>query len=400
MHESRLVGAWGDASVYLAQFDTCDRFVRVIHSTSHRSWWRRLALSAVAPVAFTVIYSMQVALAGKVTWTQALREEAVFCGMWWILGALVFALCSWLHRAPTSRWRISAGIFAGVIGVLVLEPTILIASHLVGAWVTAMSSGVPAGLSNIIKGWPGIFVGHFGFNIVLYAAIVVAWHALTYYRDLQSRRLETAELAELLQRAQLQSLRSQLNPHFLFNTLHSIAELVHENPRLAEQMILRLSDLLRKALQSSSAQEVTLAEELDFVRGFLEIEQLRLGDRLTVTWEIAPDSLAARVPSLLLQPLVENAIQHGIAPSTRPGRIAIRARRDGEICELQVHDNGPGIHVNGSSRAGGIGLSNTKDRLARLYGQRGRFELINDEGLRVTIRLPFSPAQPAKSDVT
>jgi LytS/YehU family sensor histidine kinase len=160
-----------------------------------------------------------------------------------------------------------------------------------------MISGNSFDVAALAKTWPGVFLNLFGFNVIIYGGIVVAWYALTYYRDLQQRRLESAEMRALLQQAQLQALRSQLNPHFLFNTLHSIAELVHENPRLAEQMLLRLSELLRKALHSSGAQEVALAEELDFVKGYVEIEQLRLGERLRVTWDIAPDSLSARVPA-------------------------------------------------------------------------------------------------------
>ena len=351
---------------------------------------RQLVRSAVVPVAFTIIYAMQLVLIGKDTLGHALGQEAIFCGIWWILGALIFGLCARLHLEPPSRRRVVAGLFAGAVGVLFLEPSFIIASRLVVGWMSALISGHPIDAAEMAKAWPGLFVNHLGFSIILYGGIVVAWHALTYYRDLQHRRLESAEMAALLQQAQLQALRSQLNPHFIFNTLHSIAELVHENPRLAEQMLLRLSELLRKALHSSGAQEVALAEELDFVKGYVEIEQLRLGERLSVTWDIAPDSLTARVPSMLLQPLIENAIQHGIAPSTRPGTLVIRAHRDGDFFEVQVQDNGSGLAVNGSDRQGGVGLANTSDRLQRLYGERQSFELINDQGLRVNVRLPFS----------
>lgn len=362
------------------------------------SRWRRLALSAVVPVALTLIYATQLTLTGKESWSQALGQEAIFCGMWWLIGVLIFQLCTWLHREPSSRRRLVLGLMVGAIGVMLLEPTLLVGIRIVVGAIKAMMAGQSFDLAAMAQTWRGVFLNHLGFNALISAGIVAAWYAVTYYRDLQERRLETAELATLLQQAQLQALRSQLNPHFLFNTLHSIAELVHENPRLAEQMLLRLSELLRKALHSSGAPEVSLAEELDFVKGYLEIEQLRLGDRLSVSWDIAPDALTARVPSLLLQPLIENAIQHGIAPSTRPGALAIRARRDGDCFEVQVHDNGPGLAVNGSDRRGGIGLANTSDRLQRLYGERQRFELINDHGLRVNVRLPFSVMSPKGAD--
>jgi hypothetical protein len=356
---------------------------------------RRLALSAVFPVALTVIYTTQAVLTGKQPWDQALGQETVFCSTWWLVGLLVFQLCAWLHREPRSRGRVVAGLFAGALGVLFLEPCFLVGCRLAVARAGAALSGHSFDAAAITGTWSAVVLSLFGFNLLIYGGIVLAWYALAYYRDSQRRKLESAEMRGLLQQAQLQALRSQLNPHFLFNTLHSIAELVHENPRLAEQMLLRLSELLRKALRSSGAQEVPLADELDFARDYLEVEQLRLGDRLSVTWDIGAESYQARVPSLLLQPLIENAIQHGIAPSTRPGILVIRARRDGDFLEVQVHDNGSGLAPNGSDRRGGVGLANTSDRLQRLYGDRHRFVLISDQGFRVNVRLPFSMISPA-----
>jgi LytS/YehU family sensor histidine kinase len=291
------------------------------------------------------------------------------------------------------------GLMIGAMIAIVLQPSLFLGGQVVASRLHLLGSHPPLDLPAAEKSWAGTFLALFGFNLLIYGAVVVAWYAVTYYRDLQDRRVEAAELQGLLQQAQLHALRSQLNPHFLFNTLHSIAELVHENPRLAEQMLLRLSELLRKALHSSAAQEIALTEELDFVKGYLEIEQLRLGDRLSVVWDISPDSRGARIPSLLLQPLVENAIQHGIAPSSQPGRLSIHTRRDGDFLEVQIHDNGSGLPVNGSAGRNGIGLANTRDRLQRLYGPCQRFELINDRGLRVTVRLPFSLAPREGSNV-
>jgi hypothetical protein len=347
-------------------------------------------LSAAVPAASTVIYAMQLVLSGKESWAHAFAQEAVFSGTWWFLGVLIFRLCGWLHREPYSISRVVLGLLAGSVGVLILQPCLIIAGSLVASWANEMVARRSYDWTEIVKTWPGLFLNLLGIGIIIYGGIVTAWHALTYHRGLQQERLESAELQALLRQAQLQALRSQLNPHFLFNTLHSIAELVHENPQLAEQMLLRLSALLRKALVSSGAQEVPLGEELEFVKGYVEIEQLRLGDRLRVTWEIAPDSLKALVPSLLLQPLVENAIQHGVAPSTIPGTLLICTRRNGEFFELQVHDSGAGLAVDGADRPGGVGLANTRDRLQRLYGERQQFELTNDKGLRVNVRLPYS----------
>jgi sensor histidine kinase YesM len=230
-----------------------------------------------------------------------------------------------------------------------------------------------------------------GFNLPIYAGLVLAWHAMTYYAELRDRQVKAMELESLLHQAQLQTLRSQLNPHFLFNTLHSIAELVHQDPVLAEQLILRLGELLRQVLRSPTEQEVALAEELDFIKGYVEIEQMRLGERLQVEWEIAPEALAIKVPSLILQPLIENAILHGVAATTRPGVLTIRASCDDRYLHLQVRDTGPGLSQDGKAHTG-IGLSNTQTRLQRLYGPGQRFELLNDNGLIVNIQIPLAPS--------
>jgi two-component system, LytTR family, sensor kinase len=234
----------------------------------------------------------------------------------------------------------------------------------------------------------GIAIQSAGINLAIYASFVLAWHAAIYYRESRDRQLKAMELESLLHQSQLQALRSQLNPHFLFNALHSIAELVHESPKLAEKLIVRLGELLRQVLQSSTLQEVSLADELDFIRGYVDIEQMRLGERLRVQWDVPPELLAARVPSLLLQPLVENAIQHGIAPTSKPGVLSIGARREDESLRLEVRDTGPGM-AQGVERLGGIGLVNTRARLLRLYGDRQTLELIGGEGLQVVVRIPF-----------
>jgi LytS/YehU family sensor histidine kinase len=181
----------------------------------------------------------------------------------------------------------------------------------------------------------------------------------------------------------------QLNPHFLFNCLHSISSLMHQDVEGADRMITQLADLLRAALANSDTQEVPLRQELDFLRRYLEIEQTRFGDRLAVTMEIAPETLDARVPNLILQPLVENAIRHGIEPHARAGRIELRARRlDGSLA-LEVQDSGAGLR--GAAAIEGVGLSNTRARLRELYGAAHQFDLQDgaDGGLRVRLRIPF-----------
>src|SRR4029079_2186861 len=176
----------------------------------------------------------------------------------------------------------------------------------------------------------------------------------------------------------LQALKMQLHPHFLFNTLNSISALLDEDVDAADQMLARLGDLLRMTLENSGAQEITLQEELEFLRCYLEIEQVRFNDRLTVDMKIEPATLDAQVPNLILQPIVENAIKHGIVSRIAPGRIEISAIRYGGSLKLQVRDNGPGLHP-GEASSGrvkeGLGLANTRARLEQRYRHDHRFEM-------------------------
>jgi sensor histidine kinase YesM len=171
--------------------------------------------------------------------------------------------------------------------------------------------------------------------------------------------------------------------------LHSIAELVRENPKVAEESIVRLGGLLRKSLDCPIRHEVPLAEEIEFVRSYLEIEQLRLGERLSIKWRLAPDAMEVAVPCMILQPLVENAIQHGLAES-EAGQIEITAWRTDDLLHVQVRDNGPGMTGEVAGTDGGIGLANTEARLRKAYGDRQHFEWRNDHGLVVSMRFPAS----------
>ncbi|MEO8428876.1 MAG: histidine kinase [Verrucomicrobiota bacterium] len=282
------------------------------------------------------------------------------------------------------------GLMLGVIGVSLLHPLLENSFKFAKDWIEwCFSPGAnqPGGIlskisSSVLKGS--------GTNPFMFAVLAIVWHAIRCSSDLLDWQLKSAELESRLRDAQLQALRSQLNPHFLFNTLHSIAELVHEDPDLAEQLVLRLGDLLRRALESSDQREVPLAEEIEFIKAYLDIEQMHLGDRLRVVWDVAPDVLVVKVPSLILQPLVENAIQHGIAASDQPGELRIRAQLDNGFRHLHVSDSGPGLQQRTEALKAGIGLSNTEARLRTIFGEQHRFELINDNGLSANMRLPIS----------
>ena len=226
--------------------------------------------------------------------------------------------------------------------------------------------------------------------------IGLAW-ALAYRHESEERALNTSQLETRLVEAQLQALQRQLHPHFLFNTLNTVSGLIRTDPDGADKMIDRLGDLLRMTLHKSGIQEVSLKEELDVLGKYVEIERTRFGNRLTIDMQVQPETLDAQVPSLVLQPLVENAIRHGIAPNARPGRIAVSAERENDELVLQVLDNGDGLppeRLMALNR--GVGLDNTRARLSHLYPDHFEFSFSNlDQGFGVTIRIPFEVQAPA-----
>ena len=230
----------------------------------------------------------------------------------------------------------------------------------------------------------------FYFNLFVYWAVISVTHAFDYYRRFHEREINTLDLERRLTQARLQALQMQLNPHFLFNTLHTISALMHKDVEAADRMISRLSLLLRYTLESTTAHEVPLQQELAFLDRYLEIEQTRFGPRLTVVRDIAPETLRAQVPNLLLQPLVENAIRHGIEPQAKPGQVRLLARRVDDQLRLEVRDNGVGL-PQGGLEAEGVGLANTRARLQQLYGDDQKIEFANaaDGGLVVSVSIPF-----------
>ena len=227
-------------------------------------------------------------------------------------------------------------------------------------------------------------------NLVIYLILVAATQGYLYYRRYRQGELRSAQLSAQLAEAQLQALRMQLHPHFLFNTLNAISTLVHKDPESADRMIARLSELLRLTIKNVGVQEVPLAQELEFLDRYLQIERTRFGDRLAVHMDIAPETLDASTPYLVLQPLVENAIRHGIASRAAPGCVTVRSSRDGGMLVLEVRDDGPGIQPGVAPRSG-VGISSTRARLDGLYGSSHRFEWKNGDqgGLIVTVAFPF-----------
>lgn len=228
------------------------------------------------------------------------------------------------------------------------------------------------------------------FELMIYGGVLGSGYAFSYYRRYREHELAAAQLQQQLLAAQLQALKMQLHPHFLFNLLNTITTLVRQQRNdTAVQMLAGLGDLLRYALAQEGKQFVSLEQELAFIEQYLELEQARFGDRLTVRMQIAADTLDAAVPNLILQPLVENAIRHGIARLTTAGTLEIKSRRVNGALHLQVSDNGPGLTL--SLPTSGLGLTNTSARLTAIYADDFEFTLHNDAGVTAKLVIPFRP---------
>jgi two-component system, LytTR family, sensor kinase len=355
--------------------------------------WRRAALlfggwTLVSVIFAAVSYAAAIGENNKeFGFVSALRLNLVQFYLWAILSPLLFKFS---RRFPIEfrplNFRNLLLYFPAVISFAGIHQTV----HLAILWsiTPRWRQQFPA----FIDCYRAYFAFGFYIDLIIASLIVVAVHALLYYQSFRASELAQSSLKTQLAQSQLRALKMQLHPHFLFNTLHSISSLVLEDPPKANSMIARLGDFLRLTLENSDQQLVTLKEETEFLRCYLDIEQVRFGDRLTVALELEPQTLSAQVPHLILQPVVENAIQHAIAPHATRGHINIEARRLNGLLRLEVRDNGPGITSN-SDWLGmkGVGLSNVRARLDQIYGSDFRFELINvrDGGLAVVMEIPF-----------
>jgi len=300
------------------------------------------------------------------------------------------------ERFPLQRlnWQrnISIHISASVVYALLYFGI----SGLISLLIWGQPAGPNASMARIKK----ILITEAQTEVLTYWAITVVGQAINFYRKYQRQellasqlQLKTSKLEASLTQAQLDALRMQLHPHFLFNTLNSISGLMLEDVDTANRMLIGLSDLLRISLENIGTNEVTLKQELEYLKIYLEIEHTRFQDRLTVSIDIGPDTLEAQVPNLILQPLVENAIRHGVMRRVSPGVINVCARRLNGMLELRVRDDGPGPALSQISK--GIGLSNTEERLTQLYGSNHRFELrpADGSGLEVAITIPYRTEQ-------
>jgi signal transduction histidine kinase len=323
--------------------------------------------------------------------------------LWSVTEVITWAALSpiilWLarrYRISRAAWRRGLAVqgLSGV-GFAVVQPAVQIAAgfFLFGASASGASFAELYRFSVVRK---------FHIDLLLYWMIVGLSHGIAYYRRYRDRELRASQLEARLAESQLEALRMQLRPHFLFNTLNSISALIDEDPRAASRMVARVGEFLRLTLETSGAQLATFEDELRFLRTYLEIEAIRFEDRLAVRYDVDPETLAARVPSMLMQPVVENAIKHGISKRDDDGRIEIRARTDAGRLRIDVRDNGPGLEETDRSADRGLGLANTRARLGNLYESGYSFELANDPdgGTVVRIDLPFTTSADDRDAAT
>lgn len=352
-----------------------------------------LLVAAVASVFSTTMAYEMVRNDGRTP--DVFSLAALNSSFWFGWAALAFPL-----SAVVARWRIDrapriaiplnvlAALTAGALHIG-LQTTAQAGLYVRSAAMKGIDSGLLAEFADRwVMAAPGQLIQLIDWELLAGMGIVALAHALFYYRETQERALREANLETRLMEAQLAALQQQLQPHFLFNTLHAISALMHRDVNLADKVLVRLSDLLRITLESGSQKEVRLSRELDFIRSYLEIEQTRIGDRLTLDLDVDTDTLDCRVPTLILQPLVENAIKHGVAQHSGPGWVQIRASRRDEVLTLTVDNNGPDHVTPDAERAGGIGLVNTRARLLHHFGDDGDLSIERRPG-RFTATLNF-----------
>ena len=274
-------------------------------------------------------------------------------------------------------------VIAVVIEVLWLQISFFIQSYLEPAALARMQS-------NRAEVYSVAVLSRLLGDAFIYAAVLGVATTLGYHRRFRERELRAAQLEAQLALAQVQALKMQVHPHFLFNTLHAVTVLIREDPGAATRVVTRLGDLLRLTLSRATTAQVSFRRELEILTLYLEIERTRFHDRLEIAYDVQPATLGALVPDLILQPLVENAIRHGVSPNAGTGRIGVRSRRDGDWLTLEIRDNGAGL-VEGHARPDGIGLTTTRARLERLYGDRQQLTLANlpEGGCIARIRIPF-----------
>lgn len=318
----------------------------------------------------------------------------VWQGLPWLFWALMTPALFWLgRRYPLERRAFPRNVAVHLAASLAMSPGHVALSALTGRLI-GQESYVKVSFLEIFTKLMSLYLD---IELIIYWGILAIVHASDYHRKYRERALAAAQLETKLVQAELQALKMQLHPHFLFNTLHAIAVLVRKQETQASvRMITGLSELLRMALESAGKQIVPLKQELDFLDRYLEIEKTRFQDRLTVRTDVAPEALDAEIPNLILQPIVENAIRHGIAPRASSGSVTIAARREDHRLVVEVTDDGKGLSEGWAGEASeGTGLGNVRARLRQLYPGDHRLTIARrpEGGVLATVALPFRPAR-------
>ena len=353
------------------------------------TFWKRTSANLAAWTVAGFFFASQlyflypIASGREMSFRRALLINLPFYYLWALVTPAIFALA---RRFPIERAGWKKPLLVHLVAGMVLPAGQLV---LAGAFLWALGDSTLNRADSFGTTLAQFFRLNFHTNVLTYWALLgLAWGAETYakYRD---RELVASRLQTQLAQAELSALKMQLQPHFLFNTLNAIAALLKANPDAAESMVLKLADFLRLTLNNTGRSDVTLREELDFLERYLAIEKMRFQDRLSTRFRIRTEVLEARVPNLLLQPLVENAIRHGIARDRRAGRLEVNATHEKGRLLLRVTDDGPGAPPGRVIE--GIGLTITRERLRHLYGDASSLEYGNAPGggFRVSLSLPL-----------
>jgi len=347
---------------------------------------RLIAAACIVPAvldAFQTYMKARLGGNGHVSWGQV-----VFAGTEWLfLGALTPITYFLARRFPLRRDRIGRILAAHAAGALALCVGWATLGIALGVALNTYPADGP--LRNAYVSW---LLTSLPWSVFMYFAVLGCVYAFTYFLEAREREAQQARLAAQLAEAKLGALRMQLNPHFLFNSLNAIAVLVRDqNTRDASRMLELLGGVLRQVLHGEKRQEITLDAELRFIEQYLAIEQVRFSDRLNVRWSIDPAVRDALVPEFILQPLVENAVRHGVAKRSDAGTIDVAARADAGDLVLSIQDDGPGYRAeNGDA---GVGLANTRARIETLFGAAGKLQIERAErGTIATLRFPLRRA--------
>jgi signal transduction histidine kinase len=360
---------------------------------SRNHWWLRWLLGFCIWTLLGLSFALSTYLGalqdgGHIAWKRIISGYLADFYLWGAFSPLIFRMA----RRFELRTHFPRNLFIHLAASVVLSVIVLSAASPLVWWL---------GYPNLAR-TPTLFIlwrsnafsiYYFHQGLTIYWTTLVVAQALHYYRGLRDGEIRAGQLAAQLAQAQLQALKMQIHPHFLFNTLNSISALLHKDVEMADRMIARLGDFLRLTLKRSDTQTIDFEQELEFLKCYLDIEHTRFQDRLTVATDVEPQALAVMVPNLILQPIVENAIQHGIGRQTVPGRITIRAFKTKDRLIMQVEDNGPGLGANHSAdrmASGGLGLSNTRARLKQFYGEDCAIGIANapERGVIVTLDIP------------